>query len=206
MPKITGPTIAQHVADQEAAVFAAAIALFEEHGVDGVSMGTIAGEVGLARSSLYRYFPNKAAIVHHWFSSTMEPLIAESGRIARSAGTRSERFTAWVDRQLEFLAEPAHQTMIHAALETHELNEHQRAQVMARHHDLYASLELILAEDAPGPSSTTGDTDDTVRARVLIIVGLLQDLDGLQRAGLAPDLAREELRRAATLIAEIDAS
>lgn len=200
MPRITGPTIAQHVADQEAAVFAAAIALFEEHGVDDVSMGTIAGEVGLARSSLYRYFPNKAAIVHRWFSATMEPLIAESDRIAHSAGTRTERFTAWIDRQLDFLAEPAHQTMIHAALETPEMSDQQRAEAMARHQDLYASLHLILAEDPPGPSSAT---EDTVRARVLIIVRLLQDLDGLQRGGLAPHLARAELRRAAALIAEI---
>jgi AcrR family transcriptional regulator len=197
MPKITGPNIAQHVADQEAAVFAAAVGLFAVHGVDGVSMGTIAEEVGLARSSLYRYFPNKAAIVDRWSSMTMQPLIDESDQIARSGGPRAERFTAWVERQIEFLSDPANQTMIRAALANNEMSDHQRAVIAARHRDLYATLHSILG----GPDR---DDDVTVRARVRLIVGLLRSVDDLQHAEIPAEVVHDEVMRIALLAAELE--
>ena len=63
MPRITGSNIVEHVAAQEQAVFDAAIGLFTEQGVSNVTTADIATEVGLARTSLYRYFPTKASIV-----------------------------------------------------------------------------------------------------------------------------------------------
>ncbi len=41
-----------------------AAAIFDEIGVDGASMSAIARQSGMSLASLYRYFPNKAAIVH----------------------------------------------------------------------------------------------------------------------------------------------
>ncbi|MCM0611758.1 TetR family transcriptional regulator [Marinobacter sediminum] len=41
-----------------------AAAIFHETGVDAASMSSIAREAGMSLASLYRYFPNKAAIVH----------------------------------------------------------------------------------------------------------------------------------------------
>lgn len=41
-----------------------AAAIFHENGVDGTSMSAIARQSGMSLASLYRYFPNKAAIVH----------------------------------------------------------------------------------------------------------------------------------------------
>lgn len=196
MPKITGPNIAQHVADQEAAVFEAAIALFEAHGVDGVSMGTIAEEVGLARSSLYRYFPNKAAIVNRWSSTAMAPLIDQCDRVARSDGSQTERFTAWLELQFAFLSEPANQTMIHAALESNELDDAQRDEIAARHRRLYGTLQTIIG----GPGS---DTDVVVRARVGLIVGLFRNLDSLQRSGIPYAVIHDEVVRVATLVAAL---
>ena len=59
MPKITGDSIAEHVAAQETAVIGATVALFAERGAVNVTMADIAGEVGLARTSVYRFFPTK---------------------------------------------------------------------------------------------------------------------------------------------------
>lgn len=196
MPKITGPNIAQHVADQEAAVFAAAIALFEAHGVDGVSMGAIAEAVGLARSSLYRYFPNRAAIVDRWFTTAMQPVIEESDRIARSDRPRTERFTRWVERQIEFLSEPANRTMVRAAIESNEMSIDQRADIVARHQELYRTLSVIVGE--PGLYD-----DDVVHARVRLIVGLIRTIDDLRAAGISPRVAHDEVMRAATLASGI---
>ena len=74
MPRITAGSVAEHVAQQERAVFDAAIALFTERGYSAVTLGDIAKEVGLARNSLYRYFPTKASILLRWYAeeSTMQ--------------------------------------------------------------------------------------------------------------------------------------
>ncbi|MBN7769392.1 TetR family transcriptional regulator [Marinobacter daepoensis] len=41
-----------------------AAGIFHDQGVDGTSMSAIARQSGMSLASLYRYFPNKAAIVH----------------------------------------------------------------------------------------------------------------------------------------------
>ena len=41
-----------------------AAGIFHEQGVDSTSMSAIARQSGMSLASLYRYFPNKAAIVH----------------------------------------------------------------------------------------------------------------------------------------------
>ncbi len=46
------------------AILRHAAMIFHETGVDAVSMSAIARQSGMSLASLYRYFPNKAAIVH----------------------------------------------------------------------------------------------------------------------------------------------
>ena len=67
MPRISADTIAEHVARQEAAVLDAAVRLFVERGYREVGLADIAAEVGLARSSLYRYVPDKAHLLVQWY-------------------------------------------------------------------------------------------------------------------------------------------
>ncbi len=198
MPRITGSNIAEHVAEQEAAIFAAATKLFGEHGVNDVSMGAIAEAVGLARPSLYRYFPTKDAIVFRWFDQAMTPLIAESARIADADLDASERFDRWIERQLDFLADPGNQGMISASLESSELADEHRNLIGARHGDLYASLDAILGDQV------RKQDEETRRARVLLIVGLLRNFAAHGNAGVPESIARSELLRAARLIGEVD--
>jgi AcrR family transcriptional regulator len=48
------------------AMFAAAIALFIERGYDGTTMEAIADRAGVARASVFNYFPRKQAILAEW--------------------------------------------------------------------------------------------------------------------------------------------
>lgn len=194
MPRITGSNIATHVAEQEAAIFSCATRLFAEQGVNRVSMGTIADAVGLARPSLYRYFPTKAAIVLRWFNLVMTPLIETCNHIAEAEQAPSERFDQWIDTQIGFLADPAHQAMIRASLESSEMSDEQRLVIGARHRDLYASLDTILRDQTNAPD------DETRRTRLLLIVGLLRNSPELTRGGIAASVAHTELLRAARLI------
>src|SRR6478736_2506991 len=99
MPRIAADSVQEHVARQEAAVIEAAIRLFNERGVRDVTLGDIAKEVGLARNSLYRYFPDKAHILAAWFRTTIAPLVAESNEIANEDAPVADRLERWVDAQ-----------------------------------------------------------------------------------------------------------
>ncbi|RLP80204.1 TetR family transcriptional regulator [Mycetocola lacteus] len=48
-----------------AAIADAAIALFQAHGYDAISMDRVAEEAGISRRSLFRYFPAKGDLVWH---------------------------------------------------------------------------------------------------------------------------------------------
>ncbi|MEM9200888.1 MAG: TetR/AcrR family transcriptional regulator [Actinomycetota bacterium] len=46
-----------------AAILDAAATLLDDHGIDQITMTAIAAQAGLSKAALYRYFPNKAAII-----------------------------------------------------------------------------------------------------------------------------------------------
>ncbi len=197
MPKIRAPTIADHVAAQEHAVFDAAVALLTERGARNVTISDIAEAAGLKRTSFYRYFPTKAAVVHRWFETVIAPLVERSDAIARSDATRHEKLARWVELELDFHADARNQAMIRCASETDDMPEETRAAIGRRHQDLYASLHAIVA--APGTDS------GTAQIRVDLIATVIHALIDLTSRGLPAALARQELLRTATAIADLPA-
>lgn len=189
MPRIAGSSIATHVAQQEAAVLAAAVRLFGERGVSDVTLGDIAAEVGLARNSLYRYFPDKAHILAVWFRSTILALIADSREISERSSSARERLVDWVSLQLEYLTAPEHQAMVSAANELASLPDDVRAEIAEGHRELYATGEAIIAE-------CLSDDGEAGRDCVLVtqmIAGLVRSAAEALRAGTNGDAARSEL-------------
>ena len=203
MPKISGPNIAQHVADQEAAVFEAATRLFTERGVDDVSMGAIADEVGLARPSLYRYFGTKSAIIVRWFEQAITPLIVESDLIARSDDDRSTRFDRWIEHQIEFLLDPSNRAMIRASLAATDLGSDQLQLIGRRHRELYESLRAIVVSGENAEHGTTVD-DEALKVRIMQIVDLIRGMGQMTDDGTSVALAGAEVLRASRLIAGMD--
>lgn len=63
MPKIDAPTVAEHRARQRAAIIAAARDALGRHGVAAVTPGAVARAAGLARTSVYQYFPSTDALL-----------------------------------------------------------------------------------------------------------------------------------------------
>jgi AcrR family transcriptional regulator len=70
------------------AVFAAAIALFVERGYDGTTMEAIADRAGVARASVFNYFPRKQAILAEW-AARRRQLVRDLAE-ARQAGEPPE--------------------------------------------------------------------------------------------------------------------
>lgn len=67
------------------AVAAVALQLFEERGYESVFMEDIAAAAGIGRKSLYRYFPNKAALV--WGGLDEATAASQEGLVARHPAT-----------------------------------------------------------------------------------------------------------------------
>lgn len=193
MPKIAADTVAEHIAQQEAAVIAAATRLFAERGVSQVSLATIAAEVGLARNSLYRYFPDKGHILAAWFRAELAPLQEASTAIAAADLPAAERLDAWLGLHLDYLTAPEHQAMMTAVDELPTLSDDVQADIAAGHRDLYGTLGTIvgelLADSAPAR--------DTVVVSMLIAGLLRSAADLIVNRGADVEVVRPELLRTA---------
>ena len=69
----------------EQKIIHAANSLFGSHGYDGVSMATIAAEVGITKPSLYHFFENKEAIYHTVMESFLQSIEEVFDRASSSA-------------------------------------------------------------------------------------------------------------------------
>jgi len=190
MPRINAATIAEHVAKQEATVIAAARRLFDARGYRHVTLGDIAEEAGLRRTSLYRYFPTKAHLLPGWFEATMTPLVEASSTAVDAPGTGRERLDRWLTVQLDFLLDDEHAALVSASLESEDLPDEVREQIGARHRELYATLAPLLR----GPA---GGDHVVVRVRANFVAGLVRSSADLVRAGADRAVVRAELSRTA---------
>ena len=186
MPKINAANVQAHVALQEAAVYEAAIRLFIERGYDNVSLGEIAAEVGLARNSLYRYFPDKAHIMIQWFRAELPLQIEQARSILSSSDPIEARVHAYIDVQLDYAATPEHTLIASLAEVVPSMSDPIRAEFMVSHRALVEPLDQALAQ--------AGVTDRVER-------GIVADLiTGLINAGADRESRTGRDRRARQMI------
>lgn len=190
MPKIAADSVAEHVQRQEAAVVRAAATLFAERGVSSVSLGDIAAEVGLARNSLYRYFPDKYHIFAAWFRAELEPLQARSEEIAADDAPAGDRLARWVTLHLDYMVAPEHQAMMAAVSENVALNEVVLSDVGAGHRELYRTLSVIVSDLV----ELRGERRD-LRVVTMLIAGMIRSAAELVIGGADHDEVAVELRR-----------
>jgi AcrR family transcriptional regulator len=194
MPKIAADSVQEHVARQEAAVIDAAIRLFNERGVRDVGLADIAKEVGLARNSLYRYFPDKAHILAAWFRTTIAPLVVESNDIAADDAPVADRLERWVDAQFAYLTDPDHAAMLMASNAMTDLPDDVRTELGAGHRELYASLATIRRDafaDRP---------DRDLDVVTMLVAAVVRSGAEQVRSGADATAVRNEVRRAAWAI------
>lgn len=146
MPRISADSIAEHVARQQTAVFEAAIRLFLERGFEAVTLGDIAAEVGLARSSLYRYYPDKAHILLEWLRQELP----EQERLAREVLTADETATArlqlWAGLQMDYARRPEHGLVAALGQLAPQLDDADRDELADSHRRLAEPLLDALAD------------------------------------------------------------
>lgn len=144
MPRIKAGSVAEHVAQQEAAVFDAAITLFTERGYDAVNLGDIAAAVGLARNSLYRYFPDKAHILLRWFARELPAEVQRSRELLSGPEPARERIQRWAIARLDYAKTPEHALIANLSTVVPELDDAARAELADSHRQLQAPLDAAL--------------------------------------------------------------
>ena len=104
------PELAAEVSEllADAAAFEAAVRLFIERGYHQVSLGDVAAEVGLKRNSLYRYFPDKAHMLIHWFRQELPQHVAISEALLSGDDPPFDRLQRWAVAQLSYARTPEH--------------------------------------------------------------------------------------------------
>jgi AcrR family transcriptional regulator len=144
VPRITAPTVAEHRARRLHDLLQAARELVSEQGPDALTLGALAQQVGLSRSSLYEYFRSRddvvAAIVEDEIPSWAEEIAAEMARSPDVAG----KVSTYVRVQLRMLTDGRHTAAM--ALSAHALGEHGRERIRHEHSRLLEPLVSALTE------------------------------------------------------------
>ena len=170
MPRIEAPTIAEHVARQEQSILDAAAALFAERGFADTSMADIAAAVGLARSSVYRYHPDKEHILLAWFERETPKVAAAAAEAAGPADDPpGERLARWLAFQVRFTVDPDHAVAARLRTEVAAVSTPVQAAIAAGHARLWQQMHALVAEVVG-----TGDGDREVDLVVSIVEGMLR--------------------------------
>ncbi|KAA1174988.1 TetR/AcrR family transcriptional regulator [Marinobacter salinexigens] len=122
-------------------ILAHAAAIFQEHGVDATSMSAIARGSDMSLASLYRYFPNKAAIVHAVAEQHVEKMETALRERLPELGL-NEAVDVLLDQFYEFYrTEPAYSAIWSGIEAMPELRELDLRELYSNARDLDAKLK-----------------------------------------------------------------
>lgn len=188
MPRIEAASIEEHVRLQTERILDAATRLFRERGYRNTDLEDIAAAVGLARNSLYRYYPGKDHILVACVQRDMVPFIDElAGLVGRYPDPR-ERIGAWLDAQIDIATSPAHATLEMMA-EIRQAGPGLQAELKALHALPNRVIEAAVAEVLRGQRRE-------VRLVTALIGGLVEAAARQAMGTTGRGLVKRELRRA----------
>lgn len=91
VPRLWNQTIEAHRREVREAILDTTAALVAEHGLLSVTMSRIAGETGIGRATLYKYFPDVEAILAAWHERQVGAHLAQLVEIRDRAGEPARR-------------------------------------------------------------------------------------------------------------------
>jgi AcrR family transcriptional regulator len=153
MPRIEAPTVAAHNAMRRRQVIAAAAEVLAEVGVSGFTPAAVAKRAGLARSSIYQYYPSTEALLGTAVGEMLRQSRDRMVIAVQAAATPTERVTAYVRAAL------ADASAGHGAapdVSALPMPDSCREAVRALHDELLDPLRSALADaGAPDPATVS---------------------------------------------------
>ncbi|MFI2644019.1 TetR/AcrR family transcriptional regulator [Streptomyces sp. NPDC018610] len=108
MPKIRAASVADHRAQQRAALVAAAGELLREGDASAVTFAAVAARTGLARNSVYKYFADRRELLAEVVRAATPRWTARIRAEMASADTPEDRVAAYVRAQLVLVRDGEH--------------------------------------------------------------------------------------------------
>lgn len=159
MPRIKADSIAEHVAHQRAAVIDAAIDLFTTRGYAEVSLADVAAAVGLARSSIYRYVPDKLHLLVEWYRAAVPRTIEAWEAAVAGDDPPPERAKRWVRHYLAWAASPEHQLVGPLTENLAALDEDTQTEVATLHRSMMRVVARVIADAGVPEDQVPGVVD-----------------------------------------------
>ncbi|MCC5579008.1 TetR/AcrR family transcriptional regulator [Microtetraspora sp. AC03309] len=107
MPRISAPNLREHRAQTVNRIIDAVARLSRNRGIDAISMTDVAAEAGVARTVLYNYFPDKAALLLAFSQRVTDYFVDSLEQDLREDVTASARLESFIRLQLKgLLAHP----------------------------------------------------------------------------------------------------
>ncbi len=139
MPRISAPTVAEHRARQREALVAAARAVAAERGPAAVTFAAVADRAGLARNTLYDYFPGRAELLLAVAQAEAPLWTADIARAMSAARTPKGVVRAFVTANLDLVAAGRHRVAA-------QFSEGLPAQLVPAVRELHAEVEQPLVD------------------------------------------------------------
>lgn len=136
MPKINAPTVREHRSRMEAALADAAEEILREGG--GLTVGAVAGRVGIARSSVYKYVGSVGELVEAVAARDFPRWVAAVRREVDAAPAPAERVLAYARANIAESVGGDHGWRV--GLAHASLSGQARERIMALHRDLETML------------------------------------------------------------------
>lgn len=156
----------------EAAIREAALRLIARHGYEALSMRRLAEEVGLGAAALYRYFPNKQAILFRLLEAHMRELLDAWATVRPAAAlpvpARLEAFTRFHVRH--HLPRANGVFLSYMELRSLDPENFQRIESLRRAYE--SDLRAILADGGRDGSLDVPEPKVTTRAIIALLTGI----------------------------------
>jgi AcrR family transcriptional regulator len=108
VPKISAATVAEHHAQQRLALVRAARELLEGGDAETVTFTAVAKATGLARNSVYKYFPGRPELLAAVVEDAMPRWTSAIRAGMSAAATPEQKIAAYVTSQLELVRSGEH--------------------------------------------------------------------------------------------------
>lgn len=144
MPRISAPTVAAHREQQRAALVNAATAELLENGLAAVTPASVGKRAGLARSSVYEYFPSASDLVAEVALRSFAEWAVEMEASLASTAPGLERLSGYIRHTLRMVAEGKHD--IAEAMKSAAFSDAQNQRFMQLHGELMRPIQDAVRE------------------------------------------------------------
>lgn len=168
MPKIAAASIEENRDLRRSAILAAAAQLARRDGLAKLTVGAVAKEAGIARSSVYDYFPSAADIVAEVLADELLDMCDQLADGVAPAKSDAEVVRLWMRSSLAMVADGRHKLLRAAA--GIDFPATRRTQINALHRKMAIPLIEALARHGVGqPHRVAAQIAAVVEAAVRLI-------------------------------------